>query len=62
MIRNFHFLEMMLNLITSSVSDPTGILQQFKGGVCPEYKEVSCRIRKVRRAHLSRAGEAILKA
>ena len=50
----FHFPEMMLNLITSSVSDSLAM--------CPEYKVVSCRIRKAKKTHLRQAGEVILKA
>lgn len=34
----FHFPELMLNLITSSISDTEAL--------CPEYKVVSARIRK----------------
>ena len=58
---------MMLNLITRSticcfavhrircrVSDSLAM--------CPEYKVVSCRIRKARKSHLRQAGEVILKA
>ena len=45
----FHFPEMMLNMITSSVSDSLAM--------CPEYKVVSCRIRKARKMHLRKAGE-----
>ncbi len=50
----FHFPEMMLNLITSSVSDSLAM--------CPEYKVVSCRIRKARKTHLRDAGEVVAKA
>jgi formate dehydrogenase major subunit len=50
----FHFPEMMLNLITSSVSDSLAM--------CPEYKVVSCRIRKARKVHLRSAGEVIANA
>ncbi len=50
----FHFPEMMLNLITSSVSDSLAM--------CPEYKVVSCRIRKAKKAHLRKAGEVVAKA
>ncbi|MCC7503393.1 MAG: formate dehydrogenase subunit alpha [Flavobacteriales bacterium] len=50
----FHFPEMMLNLITSSVSDSLAM--------CPEYKVVSCRIRKARKTHLREAGEVLAKA
>ena len=50
----FHFPEMMLNLITSSVSDSLAM--------CPEYKVVSCRIRKARKTHLREAGEVVAKA
>jgi len=53
----FHFPEMMLNLITSSVSDSLAILRQARDGVCPEYKVVSCRIRKAKKAHLRKVGE-----
>jgi len=49
----FHFPEMMLNLITSSVSDSLAM--------CPEYKVVSCRIRKAKKAHLRKAGEVVVK-
>ena len=49
----FHFPEMMLNLITSSVSDSLAM--------CPEYKVVSCRIRKARKMHLREAGEVVAK-
>ena len=49
----FHFPEMMLNLITSSVSDSLAM--------CPEYKVVSCRIRKARKTHLREAGEVVAK-
>jgi formate dehydrogenase major subunit len=44
----FHFPEIMLNVITSSVSDSLAM--------CPEYKVVTCRIRKARKAHLRKAG------
>ena len=44
----FHFPEMMLNMITSSVSDSLAM--------CPEYKVVSCRIRKARKVHTREAG------
>lgn len=50
----FHFPEMMLNLITSSVSDSLAM--------CPEYKVVSCKIRKARKVHLRGAGEVVAKA
>jgi len=50
----FHFPDMMLNLITSSISDSLAI--------CPEYKMVSCRIRKARKTHLWVAGEVIANA
>ncbi len=45
----FHFPEIMLNIITSSVSDSLAM--------CPEYKVVTCRIRKAKKAHLRKAGE-----
>ena len=50
----FHFPEMMLNLITSSVSDSLAM--------CPEYKVVSCTIRRARKTHLRNAGEVIANA
>ena len=50
----FHFPEIMLNIITSSVSDSLAM--------CPEYKVVSCRIRKAKKAHLRKAGEVSVKA
>lgn len=58
---------MMLNLITSSVSDSPAILRPSTGsgaqeGVCPEYKVVRCRIRKARKTHLREAGEVVVKA
>ncbi len=45
----FHFPEVMLNIITSDVSDTMAM--------CPEYKVVTCRIRKARKAHTRKAGE-----
>ncbi|MBK7942769.1 MAG: formate dehydrogenase subunit alpha [Flavobacteriales bacterium] len=50
----FHFPEIMLNIITSSVSDSLAM--------CPEYKVVTCRIRKAKKAHLRKAGEVVQKA
>jgi formate dehydrogenase major subunit len=50
----FHFPEIMLNIITSSVSDSLAM--------CPEYKVVTCRIRKARKTHLRNAGEVVAKA
>ena len=50
----FHFPEIMLNVITSSVSDSLAM--------CPEYKVVTCRIRKAKRAHLRKAGEVVERA
>ena len=44
---------MMLKMITSSVSDSLAM--------CPEYKVVSCRIRKAKKAHLRKAGEVVVK-
>jgi len=49
----FHFPEVMLNLITSSVSDSLAM--------CPEYKVVSCRIRKAKKTHLRKAEEVVEK-
>lgn len=50
----FHFPEIMLNIITSSVSDSLAM--------CPEYKVVTCRIRKAKKTHLRKAGEVTVKA
>ncbi len=50
----FHFPEIMLNVITSDVHDSEA--------KCPEYKVVSCRIRKAKRAHTRKAGEVRVKA
>lgn len=50
----FHFPEIMLNIITSSVSDSLAM--------CPEYKVVTCRIRKAKKAHLRKAGEVVERA
>ena len=50
----FHFPEIMLNIITSDVHDTEAL--------CPEYKVVSCRIRKAKKGHLRRAGEVVEKA
>jgi formate dehydrogenase major subunit len=50
----FHFPEIMLNIITSSVSDSLAM--------CPEYKVVTCRIRKAKKAHLRKPGEVVEKA
>lgn len=30
--------------------------------MCPEYKVVTCRIRKAKKAHLRKAGEVVAKA
>jgi len=49
MSTTFHFPEIMVNTITSSISDTEAL--------CPEYKVVSCRIRKARKTHLRKAGE-----
>ena len=49
----FHFPEIMLNVITSDVHDSEAL--------CPEYKVVSCRIRKARKGHLRKAGEVVEK-
>lgn len=47
----FHFPEVMLNIITSDVHDSEAL--------CPEYKVVSCRIRKARKTHMRKAGELV---
>jgi hypothetical protein len=48
----------MLNVITSSVSDS---LVRRTADV-PEYKVVTCRIRKARKTHLRKEGEVVAKA
>jgi formate dehydrogenase major subunit len=51
----FHFPEIMLNIITRSTSSCFAV-QRFRCSVsdslamCPEYKVVSCRIRKAKKA------------
>lgn len=45
----FHFPEVMLNIITSD--------EHCSEAMCPEYKVVSCRIRKAKKAHLRKPGE-----
>lgn len=70
----FHFPAIMLNIITRSnvpgftvqrfrcsVSDSLAILRQAQDGVCPEYKVVTCRIQKAKKAHLRKAGEMVEK-
>ncbi|MBX2982343.1 MAG: formate dehydrogenase subunit alpha [Flavobacteriales bacterium] len=49
----FHFPEIMLNLITSNIHDSEAM--------CPEYKVVSCRIRKAKKGYLRKAGEVVEK-
>ncbi len=49
----FHFPEVMLNIITSDVHDSEAL--------CPEYKVVTCRIRKARKAGMRKAGEVMEK-
>ncbi len=48
----FHFPEVMLNIITSDEHDSEAM--------CPEYKVVSCRIRKARKTQNREAGEVDL--
>jgi formate dehydrogenase major subunit len=63
----FHFPEIMLNVITRS-SKLRFAAQWIRCSVsdslamCPEYKVVTCRIRKARKAHLRKAGEVSLTA
>lgn len=47
----FHFPEVMLNIITSD--------EHCSEAMCPEYKVVSCRIRKARKTHQRKAGELV---
>ncbi|MCO5276134.1 MAG: hypothetical protein M9900_14585 [Flavobacteriales bacterium] len=49
----FHFPEVMLNTITSDIHDNEAL--------CPEYKVVTCRIRKARKAGMRKAGEVVEK-
>ena len=58
----FHFPEIMLNVITSDVHDSEAILRRAQDDACPEYKVVSCRIRKAKKAHTRKAGEVSIKA
>ena len=50
----FHFPEIMLNNITSD--------EHCTEAMCPEYKVVTCRIRKARKAEFRNAGEVTAKA
>ena len=50
----FHFPEIMLNIITSDVHDSENM--------CPEYKVVSCRIRKAKTGFFRKVGEVLKKA
>lgn len=47
----FHFPEIMLNIITSD--------EHCSEAMCPEYKVVSCRIRKARKTHMRQPGEVV---
>jgi formate dehydrogenase major subunit len=47
----FHFPEVLVNILTSGVSDSEAM--------CPEYKVVSVDIRKARKTHLRQAGELV---
>ncbi len=47
----FHFPEVLVNILTSGVTDSEAL--------CPEYKVVSVDIRKARKTHLRKAGELI---
>lgn len=47
----FHFPEVLVNILTSGVSDSEAM--------CPEYKVVSVDIRKARKTHLRKAGELV---
>ncbi len=57
----------MLNVITRSfIGHNTGSRTRCdvhdSEAKCPEYKVVSCRIRKTKKAHLRKAGEVVAKA
>jgi formate dehydrogenase major subunit len=63
----FHFPEMLLNLITRSTifsfaAHRSRCSVSDSLAMCPEYKVVSCRIRKARKTHLREAGEVVAKA
>ena len=49
----FHFPEVMLTTITSNIHDSEAM--------CPEYKVVTCRIRKARKGQMRRTGEVVVK-
>ncbi|HNK84934.1 MAG TPA: molybdopterin-dependent oxidoreductase, partial [Flavobacteriales bacterium] len=48
----FHFPEVMLNIITSDI--------HCTEALCPEYKVVTCRIRKARKGQMRKAGEVVV--
>ena len=52
----FHFPKIMLNIITSSVSDSLAMCPEYKV-VIPLGRDKQCRIRKARRTHTRNAGE-----
>jgi len=57
----FHFPEIMLNVITSSVSDSLAMCPEYKV-VIPLRRDRLCRIRKAKKAHLRKPGEVAKKA
>ncbi len=52
----------MLNIITRSAASRRSCSVSDSLAMCPEYKVVSCRIRKARKTHLREAGEVVAKA
>jgi len=57
----FHFPEIMLNIITSSVSDSLAMCPEYKV-VIPLWRDRLCRIRKAKKAHLPKEGDVTLRA
>ncbi len=57
----FHFLEIMLNIITSSVSDSLAMCPEYKV-VIPLRRDRLCRIRKAKKAQFREACELVLNA
>lgn len=56
------FPKVMLNLITRFAASRLCCSVSDSLAMCPEYKVVSCRIRKARKTHLREAGEVVAKA
>jgi hypothetical protein len=52
----------MLNIITRFAASRLRCSVSDSLAMCPEYKVVTCRIRKAKKAHLRKAGEVVEKA